>query len=49
MKKLNEYDELYKRVMKFFENEEVKLSLQKDNIPNPLNSNITLEELRGFV
>jgi len=47
LEKLNEYDELYKRVMKFFESDEVKLSFQKDNI-NPVNFKFTLDELRGL-
>lgn len=46
--KINEYDELYKRVMKYFDSEQIKLALQEENITNPVNPNITLVELRGL-
>ncbi len=48
LEKINEYDELYKRVMKYFDSEQIKLALQEENITNPVNPNITLVELRGL-
>ncbi len=48
MEQMNEYDELYKRVKKYFQSEQVKSWLLEENEPDPINSNISLVELRRW-
>ncbi len=42
------YSELFKRVKKYFQSQQVKLWLEEENLPDPINPNITLDELRGW-
>jgi hypothetical protein len=48
LEKINEYDQLFKRVKRYFQSEQVRNWLQEENIAGPIAPNISLDELRGW-
>ncbi len=48
LEKRSEYDELFKRVKKFFRSEQVITWLQEEDIEDPINPTTSIDDLRGW-